>query len=193
MINFIPNVFSRTPVIIYRDRLKRHRKNAKDKVLGTKWTKTMTMPHLRPLKLLGLKNAVRMPGVDKINRTGSAFRKVHYSYRYNILRRRVRPAWSTVWKIAFPSKPSFTASRYISQDGDYAISEHSLVNRSARSERYWCAVKRDVNCHQRRKTPEGGELLKDRDHHAGVVLSKKQKSKWERVNKYSRNRFRCEW
>lgn len=98
----------------------------------------------------------------------------------NILRHRGLPDRPRE-KSLFPSKPSLTASRYISQDDD-AISEHSRVTgrqRSARdTKRYWSAVKRDVNCRERRKTPEAGASSRIATG-AGIALSKKQKSKWE--------------
>jgi len=82
-------------------------------------------------------------------------------------------------KSLFSSKPSLTVSRYISQDDD-AISEHSRVigRRRGSTERYWSAVKRDVNCHERWKTSEAGVSSRVAAG-AGVALSKKQKSKWE--------------
>lgn len=99
---------------------------------------------------------------------------------YNILRRRGlldRPREKSL----FPSKLSLTASRYISQDDD-AISEHSRVTSrrcgTQDTERYWSAVKRDVNCRGRRKMLETGVSSRVATD-AGIALSKKQKSKWE--------------
>lgn len=88
-------------------------------------TKTMTVPHLRPLKLLGLESVVRISGVDKINRTGRALSERSIIAICTIFYAGLpdRPCE----KSPSPSKPSFTASRYISQDDDDAISEHSLV------------------------------------------------------------------
>lgn len=105
----------------------------------------------------------------------------------DILRRRGLPDRLRE-KSLFPSKPSLTASRYISQDDD-AISEHSRVTgrwRDARdTERYWSAVKRDVNCRGRRKTPEAEFLRGSRP--APASLYRRNRRVNGRINKYSRN------
>lgn len=123
-----------------------------------------------------------MPGVDKINRTGtgSVFQTVHYSYMYNTLCRG-GPLDRLREKSLFRVKPSLTASRYISQDDDDAISEHSRVTGRFRTRKdIGSVVKRDVNCRERRKMLEKASFSRVMATGADVVvLSKKQKSKWE--------------
>lgn len=104
---------------------------------------------------------------------------------YDILRRRGLPDRPRE-KSLFPSKPSLTASRYISQDDD-AISEHSRVTGRGTqdTERYWSAVKRDVNCRGRRKTPEAEFLRGLRP--APASLYRRNRRVNGKINKYSKN------
>lgn len=138
-----------------------------------------------------------MSGVDKINRTEEqeALSERGPLWLYVQYFTPPRPARSTAWKIAFPSKPSLTASRYISQNDDVAISVHSRVTgwrRTRDTERYWSAVKRDVNCRERRKTPEGEAPRESRGTPASVSASLYRRNRRVngRVNKYSRNCLR---
>lgn len=107
----------------------------------------MTTSHLRSLcKLLGLKSVVRMPGVDKINKTESVFRTgsiiaidiIFYAARGLP----DRPCEKSL----FPVNPRLPRRDIFPRTTPFP-STHWLTG----SKRYWRAVKCDVNC---QPTPE---------------------------------------